>query len=480
MYFGRALRSFGRSAIVSGVCFGAASHADPIPVIEVSVGGADSFATLRANVVSALGSDALADAALAQRIDARLGRPAPATDGLASSRAEVGAAVDAYFARGGPRESRRRLDAVIESLERDRIALEARPENLAALLRALAMRARIALEAHAAAEATALLARAAQLDPTWSPDPHEFPPSVVNAHRAASARPAPHAELSVETPDEACTSTLDGRSPTRGRRAAWSAAEGIHRVVVRCENSVSRVHPVTLSSAPQQLRVDPRVDSVVQTATAPRLVYASAADARAHADADASSLARSLDARRVVLLDSDGLRVIDAASGRSLGALPPSRAAEVATLLSDTPQTPSVVAHQRPEEPTNARPPEARPPPLRPSGVAPVALVIAGALFAGTGAVFLGLHFHELGRVEDLCPGSTPSAFTCSGEHIDEANVHRTSAVTDLSIGIPTLAVGDAALVGGVIWYALAQNAAPRVSASVSPAGSAIVLSGTF
>lgn len=478
-------------AVPLAQCLPTLASADPVPVLDVTLPGETRETSLRATTLDLLGTDALSGPALARLLDARLGRPVPADDPLAPLRQEVVAAVEAYFGRGGVRECRRRLDAVIASLDRDPVALEARADNLAALLRALTMRARIALESHENAVAEGLFARIVRIDTSFAPDAREFPPSVVQAHRAALAGVAAHAvrgEVVVRVPEAACTASIDGAAPHDGPRVILSAEEGAHRVVVRCGTRVSRAHPVAVTAAGRvELVVDPRADLAVIPDDPPRLAYRTEDEARTRAPLDAATLGQSLGARRVVLLDAAGVRVVDVADARVLATLPAARVSELRALAT------GVMDVTAPSAPPVVGPSVASTVPA-PASAAPVAhnvaapslgpwiTVGAGALVAGLGGVFFALRESQLSQARSLCPTAPDGSLACAPTAITEASGHQSAAQTDTALAITGFALGGAAIVSGVIWYVASRPSVPPppVRAWVAPSAVAVGLSTTF
>lgn len=430
--------------------------------------------------VQAAGDGALTGTTLGTRLRASFGRFAPREDRLTEARAAVSAGCDLYFADGralrrrglsgtGPVEAHRALSAVVATLEADPDALSLLEDNRAAYLRALAMLARIDLEARREPAARAWAARAARIDPRWTPSTEEFPPPVVALFGTGAAQGAT-ATLTLRLPREGCTVTVDGRTaPGTGASRALSLSAGAHRVQATCDDP-SRVRTLDLAPGTStSLALDPRLDATLRTDPAPALGYAGPGDVANLLVGDAAALGEALGATRVVAVGRESTLVVDVARARVQSSVPADGddfGPRLSAALRGVASAPATETTSRPNAPAESAP-------TRPTG----AWVLGGAgVVALLGAgVMIGLREGALGDARALCPEEggalrcpNPAAETEAAGLRDDASTWTLGAAIAGGVGV-------AALVGAVVWGTRPRGPRPVVQASGTSVSAGLV-----
>jgi hypothetical protein len=446
--------------------------AQGVPVMVVTVQERAPSAAVLARVVSAIGTDARSGTALTTAIAERFGRFAPQDDSLQPQREAITRAVDVFF-NVSPERSRPRFLAALGIMEQSRNALELREENRASYLRALMMLARVETESARpnAAAADVWLQRALAFDPVYTPTPHDYPPTITDRYpqlRAALV-PAGRGRITVRTPREGCTVRVDDQVvPGESRERSVEVTVTTHRVRAECGES-SRVRSVSVAaSATVEVYIDPRLDMAVQTRGDSSLVYARASDVTEHLSADAAIVGQVLGAHHVVVVDADNIRVIDVATH-----------AVSTTIASNVPDLDTPIrldarlrtAFSGASTATSAT----TEPPQNDAGSGTTSRSGAGAwpwIIAGTGVALLGtsavLYVMRDAQETELQSSCVDRAntFQCyrnvasQGDRIDTLETLR----------VTTMALGGAAVVGGVVWWLLdTPNSSHRNTARVTP-----------
>ncbi len=459
------------------------ASAQPVPVLSVSVRDRAPSPDLVARAASVTGADAQHGAALSATLTERFGRFAPPDDALRAQRQEALSAIDAYFASAS--RARRRIEPAARALEQSRDALELREENRAVYLRALMMIGRIELEAQHPEAADPWFRRAIEFEPSWTPG-GDWPPAVVQRHRELRGAAVAPVALTVRTPREGCSVTVDGAAvPGAAREREVSVRPGAHRVAAACDRP-SRVRTVTVS-APVTVSIDPRLDAALQLTGAASLTYATEGDASRLVD-DVAAVGEALGARRVVAVDASGARVVDVPSRSVRATLSNSASdfeARLDAALSDAPSTAAVVASVTPPREAPVTTVE------RGAGPWPWVLVGAGGAAVAAGAVLLVLRNGEFDRAVERCPTSASGAYQCGplddAQRI-EARSHYDTAGTYDAAGWAAVGVGGAAIVGGVLWRVLGSPPrsersafeAPSLRGAFTPGGASVQVDGRF
>lgn len=460
------------AAVLGVVLASGVARADP-PVVVVAVVERDRGpdpARFDA-AVQAAGDGALTGTTLGTRLRASFGRFAPREDRLTEARAAVSPGCDLYFAdsralrrRGlsgtGPVEAHRALSSVVATMEADPDALGLLEDNRAAYLRALAMLARIDLEARREPAARAWAARAARLDPRWTPSAEEFPPPVV-ALFGAGAAPGATATLTLRLPREGCTVTVDGRpAPGTGASRSLTLPPGAHRVQATCDDP-SRVRALDLApGSTTALALDPRLDATLRTDPAPALGYAGPADVANLLVGDAAAVGEALGATRVIAVGRESTLVVDVARARVQASVPVDGddfAVRLSAALRGV-SAPSDAATTAPRVPSPEAATARRTGAWALGGVGVAALLGAG--------VMLGLREGALGDARSLCP-EEGGALRCpnAAAETEAAGLRDDASTWTLGAAIAG-GVGLAALVGAVVWGTRPRGPRPVVQAS--------------
>jgi hypothetical protein len=459
-------------AVVWGVLASGVARADPQVVVVAVVERDRGPDPARFDAaVQAAGEGALTGGVLGAQLRQRFGRFAPREDRLTEARAAVSTGCDLYFADGralrrrglsgtGPVEAHRALSAVVATMEADPDALGLLEDNRAAYLRALAMLARIDLEARREPAARAWAARAARLDPRWTPSTEEFPPPVVALFGAGGA-PGATATLTLRLPREGCTVTVDGRpAPGTGASRSLALPAGAHRVQATCDDP-SRVRALDLApGTTTALALDPRLDATLRTDPAPALGYAGPADVANLLVGDAAAVGEALGATRVIAVGRESALVVDVSRARVQASVPVD-GEDFGVRVSAALQGAAVPATPASTDPRVGAPGEA---PARRTG----AWVLGGGgVVALLGAgVMLGLRESALGDARALCP-EEGGALRCpnAAAETEAAGLRDDASTWTLGAAIAG-GVGVAALVGAVVWGTRPRGPRPVVQAS--------------
>ncbi len=431
-----------------------AAHADPVPVLALSVRDHGPSAERLAAVTAAVGADALGPDAMRAMLREHFGRHAPIDDVLRPHRDAIAAAENAYFAQRA-RSARRRLDEALAAMEAAPDALDLREADRTAYLRGLLVRARLAWDARRSDDVDATLRRALAFEPSWAPSDYDCPAPLrrVLAALRASSPPVPTGagRIVVHAPRDGCTAFVDGTaSASTARTVTVPVAGGTHRVALRCAEP-SRVRSVAVSpGAEVSVSIDPRLDAALGLEGPPSLGYSATSEASV-ADADAAFVGTILGASRVVLVAADGAHVVEARTGTVLrDALAARIDAALGVAPPAPPPAPLAVAAVAPP----------RPAPRRAIAVGPwVLLGTGGALLVG-GAVFLGLRGSALAQFHTLCAddGACPAAVA------DAARSPHDEAVTDGTVALALGVAGTLAAAAGTVFNAVAGPRPPAVA----------------
>lgn len=464
------------------IALGSTSLAQPVPVIAVSVQGRGAPAGLVERVAVAVGHDARRGDALLADLDAHAGALAPREDTLRAARDEANAAIDRYFVVHA--RARRRIEDAVRALEASQPALEAVPENRDAYLRALMTLARIDFEAHVPT-ASAWIERVVAFDATWTPPAERTPPAIeAEFQRVRSAHTA-RGSLTVVTPREGCDVSVNGhRLDGSARARSVEQGVGLFRIEATCDGrSTTRTARVTAEGA-LRVVVDPDLDATLSRSDV-ALTYATEADAARLTD-HAASLGRALDAHRVIVVGAEQVRVIDVESGAVRATIANAAndlAAQVDAALSET-RTATPTAHADAPPIDVARTPTSGP------GVAPWVLVGAGGAAIAAGAVLLVLRNGAYDDAVSRCATDPTSQAPTCGNLTDAERAAAAGRYDDArtldTAGWVSLGVGAAAVVGGVVWYAVAPRRSdararvPTLTGAVASTGASLRLAWTF
>jgi hypothetical protein len=325
--------------------------------------------------------------------------------------------------------------------------------------------------AHVHAAADVWLQRALAFDPVYTPTPRDYPPTITDRYpqlRAALV-PAGHGRITVRTPREGCTVRVDDQVvPGDARERSVEVTVATHRVRAECGES-SRVRSVAVAAnATVELYIDPRLDAAVQTSGESSLVYARASDVTEHLSADAAMVGQILGAHHVVVVDADNIRVVDVATHAVNTTVasnvpdldtPIRLDARLRTAFTGTPGTTLPTA-----EPTQ-RGVGAAEAPRSTTNVWPWVVAGTGVVLLGASA---GLYFMRDSQESDL----QSSCVTIAGEFSCYADLaSQNDRINTLeTVRVTTMAVGGAAVVGGVLWWMLDRPRSPQhTTARITP-----------
>ncbi len=447
--------------------------AQAVPVLAVTVQDRPPPADLVTRVAAAVGADARHGAALSTALAERFGRYAPHDDVARAEREELLAATRAYF-ESGPR-TRRRIEAATHALEALQDALESRADSRAVYTDALVTLARIELQTQRPQAADEWLRRLLTFDPGWTP-PGVCPPLITQRLPGLRASlSSATVALTVRTPREGCAVTVDGVAlPGAGRERTASVAPGAHRVAASCDRP-SRVHTVTVTAAaPAAVTLDPRLDGALALEASPGVVYPAASEAERYLADDAAAVGAALDARHVIAVDAERVRVIDVPS-RTVRATLASDAADLAA------QVDAALAARPPPVLATVVTPEA--PPRVGPGVGPWVLLGAAGAAAAAGAVFMVLRNAAFDDAVAGCAAGPDGVRQCgnlTGVQSVDARASYDTATGYNTAAVVGFGVAGAAAVSGALWLLLAPRSAPVVSASASTRGAALQAGWSF
>lgn len=458
------------------------TFAQSVPVIPVTVGARAADDGVVARVAVAVGHDARTGADLAGDLNARLGGRALSADTLRAERDELRAACDAWASRG-PR-MQRRVEAAMRAFEASPERIDGVADNRAVYLRGLFTLAQIDIDSRARNN-DPWLRRAIEFDAASSPSSDEFTPTLRSRLERVreELHPAP-ATLTVVVPDAACRVRIGGVDVPGARERSHGVQAGVRDVSVECGGRASERAVRTRPGATTRVSVDPALDGALTLDHGPRLSYASEASAGRLGD-DAVSVGEALEARRVVVVDADRVRVFEVGARNeraSIAVTASDLSAQVDAALSDAPSaTVATASHPHVEAPVSQRETSRGP------GAAPWVLVgVGGAALVASGA-FFALRASAFDDAVSGCAVDASGAYHCgSVPDPAAANAHYEDASLYQTLAFVSVGVGAAAVIGGLAWYFAAPRSttrtsrAPSLSGGVASTGGTVALSWSF
>lgn len=217
------------------------------------------------------------------------------------------------LARGNHEEALAKLNQAAK-LSRSAIEiLNRKPSRAQVVLDTCLYRVRAVLHTESKSRARSLARECRLMVPHGEPSPYMHPPSVTALLREVDeTRSKQSGALRVESTPSGCAARLNGVMLGETPVAITEVLPGEYRVQVECDpEEHGRVHVVRVGAGRTELRVDSRWDHSVVTRPTLQLRYTSTANEAERRVADAQRLAKVVPARRVVLMSSPALGMVE-------------------------------------------------------------------------------------------------------------------------------------------------------------------------